>query len=56
MQYVSHFAARLADKRRRKKEIKKARKKNSDFRLFLVCCFKIVATHCYYYCRLEQAL
>ena len=38
--------------------LKKERKKmnNSDFRLFQVCHFKIVATHCYYYCRLGQAL
>ena len=40
-----------------KGERKKERKMNSsDFWRFLVCHFKIVATHCYYYCRLRQAL
>ena len=30
---------------------------NSDFQPFQVCHFKIiVTTHCYYYCRLGQAL
>ena len=42
----------------KKKERKKERKKisNSNFRPFQVCHFKIVTTHCYYYCRLGQAL
>ena len=38
--------------------LKKEREKmnNSDFRPFQVYHFKIVTTHCYYYCRLGQAL
>ena len=38
--------------------LKKERKKmnNSEFRLFQVCHFKIVTTHCYYYCRPGQTL
>ena len=34
----------------------KKKMNNSDFRPFQVCHFKIVTTHCYYYCRLMQAL
>ena len=49
MQHVSHYGARLAEERRRKKKLN-----NSDFRLFQVCHFKIVTTHyyMYYYSRL----
>ena len=47
------------ERKKRKKERKKERKKkmnDSDFRPFQVCHFKIVTTHCYYNCRLGQAL
>ena len=39
-----------------KKEERKKKMNNSDFRPFQVWHFKIVPTCCYYYCRLGQAL
>ena len=54
MLHVSCYGTRLAEERRRKR--KKERKKINDsyFLPFQVCHFKIVTTHCYYYCRLGQ--
>ena len=50
MQLLLRYGARLFEEERRMK------RNNSDFQLFQVCHFKIVITHCYYYCRLGQAL
>ena len=48
MQHLSHYSARLVEERKKRN--------NSDFQPFQVCHFKIVNTHCYYYCRLGQTL
>ena len=45
MLHVSRYGARVG----------KEMMNNSDFRPFQVCRFKIVTTHCYYYCRLGKA-
>ena len=49
MLHVLRYGARLVEEERKKEE-------DSDFQPFQVCHFKIVTTHCYYYCRLGQAL
>ena len=48
--YFELYMYRVMGWRRRKKMNK------SESLLFQVCHFKIVTTHCYYYCRLGQAL
>ena len=48
--HISHHGARLVEEKRKKNM------KNSDFQLLQVCHFKILYTHCYYYCRLGRAL
>ena len=53
-QHLSRYSARLVEERRKKERKKKMN--NSEFRPFQVCHFKIVTTHCYYYCRLGQTL
>ena len=53
--HISHYGARLAEERKRRRRRSRKKMKNSEFQHFLVCHFKLVTSHCYYYCGLGQA-